>query len=253
MDSKAVIAVVGLGALAALAMAGGGGRGTAPAPQAPSKPPREPREPREPRPTRREDEDGPRDLGWDLLQDERSPIMAFAHSKQEIVPGQGEVCRPCSHLVAAWALALIGREPELAGDWTDYKKWKELDPELFRRVNLEDHDKPWDNIPALKGLLGGISRLARKVGIDASAPRLTPGRWHFVQTWSRAGDEVDPSVDTGHHYLVWMGDGGEMFRVESSARDCFRITPLGAGEDWYVDGRDVNVLTMPSTVYHPNS
>jgi len=245
MDSKAIVAVVALGGLAALAMAGGGGSSPQPAPARPEPPKREP-----PYPTglRRPDSQGELlDLGWDLLQNEHSPIMAFITSEN----------RPCSHMVAAWAIALSGESPRDRRDWTDFNAWRNLNPELWDRINLTDHSRPWDNIPALSDFIDGVSSLVkRKVGIQHAAPALTPERWHFVQSWDRAGDEVVPKPegpDSGHHYLVWMGKGGDMFKVHSSVRDGYRVEAIKRGERWYKNGSDLRVATLPSTMVRANA
>lgn len=243
MDSKSVIAVLALGGLAALALGGGGGKPSSQAFPRPSR--REPDEPPYPTGLRRP-KDQENDLGWQLFLDPTSPVFAFVYSTEKLPHTAGPVPRPCSHMTAAWVSAMRGKVPAKKSDWVRWEAWRNLDPDLFDRINLYDARKPWDNIPAVKSVLGGASRLFRKLGIDIGAPELTTGRWHLVQSWTRSGGEVDPKVDKGHSFLVYGHGDGDFSIIDSDIKTGYEHLRQ---DHWHRKGRDAYVLTLPDTRY----
>jgi hypothetical protein len=233
MDNKSIIAIVALGGLAALALGGGSGGAKQDGRSSGGQPRPKGLQP----PHWKED-----DRGWQVITDESGPFWAFAHSKEKLPSTSGPVGRPCSHLVAAWVLAVKGKAPKRS-DWKKWNAWRNLDPSLWDRINLYDARKPWDGIPAVKAVLGGVSKLLRKVGIDVGVPELTDGRWHVMQHWTRAGQEVNPKVDKGHNFLVYKLNDGNFWVVDSNTSQGFRIDHV---RTWHDKGKDVYELTLPS-------
>ena len=106
---------------------------------------------------------------------------------------------PCSHLVAAWVLALLGREPD---DPSTPGAWRAMDPDLWAAVNIEDHRHPWSGPLAVSAETGAETLVGTSASYEP-LPALEPGGLYMVQRWRDADSLTD-----GHAYMVEVRDGG---------------------------------------------
>jgi len=177
------------------------------------------------------------DQGWALLRDPASPLRRFTDSAK----------LPCSNFTAAFLLSLAGLSPSSP---TIVSAWRDLDLDLWRAVNLWDATQPWSAGPAVYRFLrsrvgsGVLSSIHRAV-TGETAPQLTPGRWHQVQRWTRAGERVIPKPegpDSGHSFLVWVEPDGSSVVVDSDTGRGLTVER----RRWYTPGRDYQIVTLPS-------
>ncbi len=134
---------------------------------------------------------------------------------------------PCCTFVALALLEAAGHEIETVEDGP-----KANGLPWWRLANVWDVERPWSALDAARELTAAPE--ARVLLVFDVAPPLRAGRWHVVQRWRNLGDggepgpeddHVVPGRSTGHTYLAYLDEDGEMCRiVQTSAARGYRDT-----------------------------
>lgn len=115
----------------------------------------------------------------------------------------------CCTLVAIIVMALSGHVPQEPSRW---QNWYKLDRDWWQQANNWHAKGCWATILAALERLGPA-----QLQLDWSGQELalTPGRWHIIQEWTA-------DYSSGHTYLIYVTDTGQIRKVDSNERRGYR-------------------------------
>jgi hypothetical protein len=134
---------------------------------------------------------------------------------------------------------------------TSIQRYAAFDLDWWGRANVYDGEKPWSALEAAQEKLGGA--ISYDDAVDATAPSLTPGRWHIIQRWRRLDlneegmedDRVERGA-SGHTYLGFADEEGKgVTIIQSSIAKGYRANKGTWEGNAGLKGYSVGILTLP--------